>query len=159
MGKLYGFCGRAAYAVLSPALRLQTRLMPRPRTRVLVTDGKGKVLLVRSWFGSQRWDLPGGGIQRGESAIAAAVREVEEETGVSLDIESLETLGEFGPKTSGLTHGIVVFYTRHPAGLVAPLKAYRHEVLEVGWFSLSQLPTPLNLFVIKTLSKLEEIEP
>ena len=35
------------------------------------------------------WMVPGGGIEEGESSIEAAVREVEEETGLDADIEKL----------------------------------------------------------------------
>lgn len=45
----------------------------------LVTDRKGRFLFIRR-FG--RWDLPKGAIEKNESAAQAAVREVEEETGL-----------------------------------------------------------------------------
>lgn len=63
---------------------------PRPQVRnaarVLLLDPEGRVLLIRggdpaapeagTW-----WITPGGGLEAGEDARAAAIREVEEETG------------------------------------------------------------------------------
>ena len=52
--------------------------------RVLAIDGAGRVLLIRHSYGSGQWLLPGGGIARGEAPLAAAQRELAEETGLSL---------------------------------------------------------------------------
>lgn len=51
----------------------------------------GAVLLIERAKGALkgRWSLPGGHIEPGETARAAAVREVREETGVEADIQGL----------------------------------------------------------------------
>lgn len=49
----------------------------------VVTDSAGRVLLGRSTRGM--WELPGGRVETGESAQAAAVRELTEETGLTAD--------------------------------------------------------------------------
>ena len=46
----------------------------------LVYNLKGEVLFI---FRNGKWDLPKGGVDKGEENEAAAIREVEEETGVS----------------------------------------------------------------------------
>lgn len=46
----------------------------------LVYNKKGEVLFI---FRNGKWDLPKGGIEKGESIEETAIREVEEETGVS----------------------------------------------------------------------------
>lgn len=52
----------------------------RKRLRAtVIAEQDGKVLLVRE-RGSRRYSLPGGGIERGESAMEAGVRELREET-------------------------------------------------------------------------------
>ncbi|MFH8884445.1 methyltransferase, FxLD system [Streptomyces californicus] len=51
----------------------------------VVTDGEGRVLLGRSARGM--WELPAGGVETGESAQAAAVRELAEETGLVAKVE------------------------------------------------------------------------
>ncbi len=49
------------------------------RRATVVAEQNGKYLIVRE-KGAKRWSLPGGGIERGESELRAAIRELEEET-------------------------------------------------------------------------------
>jgi len=52
----------------------------------VVTNEKGKVLFI---YRNDKWDLPKGKLDKGESIEKCAIREVEEETGVSgLEIEN-----------------------------------------------------------------------
>ena len=60
------------------------------RVRVLI-ECRGEQLLVLNWFGPQQWQLPGGGIKRGESVFEAARREVFEELGITLPTETSQT--------------------------------------------------------------------
>ena len=54
----------------------------------LIHDGNGRVLLVRTHKWGDRWGIPGGKIERGESSTDALHREIHEETGLTLcDIE------------------------------------------------------------------------
>jgi 8-oxo-dGTP diphosphatase len=55
----------------------------------LCRDGEGRVLLVRAGPRShhhRQWLLPGGGVDHGEHPAAAAVREIQEETGLATRI-------------------------------------------------------------------------
>lgn len=55
---------------------------PRVAAGVLFKDRLGRVLLVKPTY-KQGWDIPGGYVEPGESPLAAAVREVREELGLS----------------------------------------------------------------------------
>ena len=53
------------------------------RTRVVVTVGD-EVLVLKGWYGSNKWMLPGGGLHKGEGRTEGAVRELLEETGIAV---------------------------------------------------------------------------
>jgi len=63
-----------------------TRL--RPSVAAIVSAADGRVLLQRR-SDNGLWGLPGGSIEIGESVSAAIVREVKEETGLTVEIERL----------------------------------------------------------------------
>ena len=50
-----------------------------------IFDGTGRVLMVRTHKWSNRWGIPGGKIQYGETAEAALRRELKEETNLDVD--------------------------------------------------------------------------
>ena len=54
----------------------------RNRATALVMN-EGRLLLVRE-RGARHWSLPGGGMKRGEDAVTAACRELDEETGLTV---------------------------------------------------------------------------
>jgi 8-oxo-dGTP pyrophosphatase MutT (NUDIX family) len=60
---------------------------------VIVTDG-GRILLGHATR-SPRWDIPKGLVEPGESLIAAAVRELDEETGLVVAEADLRPLGTY----------------------------------------------------------------
>ena len=62
--------------------------LPRPRKRVaafgLIFDRRGQVLLAE--HPERGWEIPGGHVEEGESALEAAKRECLEEAGVEVEI-------------------------------------------------------------------------
>ena len=66
--------------------------MPRASAGGIVLNGEGKLALVEQHGNS--WSFPKGGIEAGEDALAAAKREIFEETGLS-DLHLLEELGSY----------------------------------------------------------------
>jgi 8-oxo-dGTP pyrophosphatase MutT (NUDIX family) len=60
-------------------------VVSRPAVRVVCLDAQSRVLLLRwrdPWDGSILWEPPGGGIEPGETPFQAAIRELQEETGL-----------------------------------------------------------------------------
>lgn len=82
-----------------PELRHMQQATPEVLTlsAVLVRDAAGRVLLVRK-RGTGKFMQPGGKLEPGESFSAAAVREMQEELGLSVAESDLEALGDwYGP--------------------------------------------------------------
>lgn len=97
---------------------------------VVFRDAQGRVLCVRK-ASSPRFQLPGGKPEEGETAVDTAVREVREETGVTVDPETLSYLGTFSAAASnepGETVTSRVFLSAEP---VRPVPAA--EIAEVAW--------------------------
>lgn len=58
--------------------------------RVLILDETGRMLMVKQHHEDKDiWMVPGGGIEDGEGARQAAVREVKEETGLDIQVSRL----------------------------------------------------------------------
>lgn len=75
----------------------------KPGISAAIIVDSGRVLMVRRRIseGELMWQFPAGAIEAGESAEQAAVRETEEETG--LTVEAVKLLGErIHPKTQRL---------------------------------------------------------
>jgi 8-oxo-dGTP pyrophosphatase MutT (NUDIX family) len=67
----------------------------RPTARVILHNARGEVFMLLTHFDPEvglppRWLTPGGGIDEGESVIQAALRELAEETGLSVSAEELQ---------------------------------------------------------------------
>jgi len=89
------------------------------------------------------WALPKGQIDTGESGEAAALREVEEETGVRG--RSLGKLGEarywFNWQGERVFKVVSFFLIRYESGRLGAVdEAFRHEVAEVRWLPLEDAP-------------------
>lgn len=89
------------FQAIAPELRPRRS---RSAARVIITDGHSVLLLADTdpgLPGTRWWVTPGGGIDPGETPLAAAVREVEEETGLVVEAERL--LGPVATRT--VVHG------------------------------------------------------
>lgn len=103
--------------------------------RGLLVDGD-KVLLIRHTY-IRGWQLPGGGVDPGESMEAAARREVLEETGYKVT----------GPmRLIGVYHNVQATNRDHVALYVADNfekefeRTPDREIAEIGWFAHANLP-------------------
>ena len=60
----------------------------KPAAAVALFDGDGRILLLRR-KDNDKWTMPGGTMEFGESLVECAVREVREETGFDIEISGL----------------------------------------------------------------------
>jgi ADP-ribose pyrophosphatase YjhB (NUDIX family) len=117
----------------------------RPRTvgvRVLVyrqgRDGR-EVLLVRHRVGSHPWDLPGGGVEKGEPVGEAARREVREEAGTAVRVEGVHGIFDNFQRCRNDTVLVIV-----AAALGEPQPRRSLEIAEARFFPLDHLPERLS---------------
>ena len=93
----------------------------RPAAKVIIRDANGDVLFVES-KGSGRFNLPGGGIDPGETPGVAALRELHEEIGVKrghlADFALRTTVS--GPVDVG-KRKLILHWTVFEAGLTVPV--------------------------------------
>lgn len=74
----------------------KTHVKHRETARILLFDEQNRIFLLKTHFDPEvglppRWLTPGGGVDSGETTLQAAVRELYEETGMTV---SPEVLGE-----------------------------------------------------------------
>jgi ADP-ribose pyrophosphatase YjhB (NUDIX family) len=105
---------------------------------VVATDLNDQLLLIRMSYGSGGWNLPTGGIAKGEEPEAAARRELFEETGC--EAGRLDLLGVQEDVLSGASNRVHVFAAR-VSGLP---KADGREIVEARFFPMHSLPEPLT---------------
>lgn len=108
----------------------------RPRATVgglIVKEGRVLLQLRNRKPFRGRWGLPGGHIERGESAEAAVKREVREETGLDFSPEFFCYSDEICPEEDW--HALVIFFTGKASGRERPDP---EEVRELRWFPLKE---------------------
>jgi 8-oxo-dGTP diphosphatase len=109
---------------------------------IIVSDGRVLMVRRRVSEGELMWQFPAGAIEPGEAAVDAAVRETDEETG--LTVKAIRLLGErVHPKT-----GRLMSYTA-----CKPVSGEAHvaddeELDAIEWVALDEIPekVPYGLF-------------
>ncbi|MDE1173805.1 MAG: NUDIX domain-containing protein [Parvibaculaceae bacterium] len=129
-----------AFSVLRPLVQLWFRLR-RPLTagvRAMIFDEAGRVLLVRHTY-IDGWYMPGGGVDRNETMLAAVRREVDEETGVLIEADvRLSLFGLYGNFRAFKSDHIALYIVPHGTYSMVPRES--PEIAEMGFFALDALP-------------------
>ena len=102
----------------------------------LIRDERGRILLVKQRAGpfAGSWLLPGGRAGDDESTVHALVREVREETGLTLT----DAVYVAGYRTSGDGYDLTVLMYRGPAeGTIVPERGS-----DARWFAVEAIPDP-----------------
>ena len=140
------------WRVLPLRLQLIASRIIRPLFQVfaaaVILDANKKILLVKSTY--QRfhpWGLPGGSLEYGEQPEEAVIREVWEETGLTVCIERFLLVSSWLPDRVGM-----YYLCRITDGTFHPTD----EVSEFDYFAIDNLPDvrPIDVEVIKRIHRM-----
>jgi len=102
----------------------------------MICDGKGNVLVQNkinhpTWHG---WNFPGGHVEKGEYVTPSVIREMEEETGLTIENPRLCGIKEFHKLKDGKRYIVFLYVANQFSG---ELKASTEG--EVFWYPIDEL--------------------
>jgi 8-oxo-dGTP pyrophosphatase MutT (NUDIX family) len=96
------------YLVVAPK-QVRENLVTGVAVLPICEDRTGLIKIYRHAIQGESWEIPRGFVEKGETAPVSALRELEEETGLSCDQNQLESLGFVTPDTGILAARIHLF--------------------------------------------------
>ncbi|WP_371346981.1 NUDIX domain-containing protein [Ancylobacter sp. IITR112] len=159
-----GHADRSPPAPMTPFQRLFVRLAHRWSrltrsvtlgVRAVVRDANGHVLLVRHTY-VPGWHLPGGAVDRGESADEAVTRELFEEAAITVTAAP-RLLGILLNRHLGARDHVALYvverFERHTDWTA------NREIAAIGFFDLAALPPDISPATRRRLAELRDGRP
>ena len=97
---------------------------------------KSKSILSTRSYGKDKYYIPGGKRENGETDEQALCREIKEELSVDIKINTMQFVGVFQAQAHGHTAGTIVQMTCYMADFTGQLKA-DSEIEEIKWLNYS----------------------
>ena len=119
------------------AWRLHARFGVGVTGIVRAADGRVLLLRHRLWPDDEQWGFPSGFAKRGERFQDTVVREVREETGLTVHVGRLAEL------RSGRRYRVEVYYEAALDGGIDGLVLEKREILDARLFALDALPAAM----------------
>ncbi len=112
---------------------------------VVVFDYLGRILLQKRSSSEEFWGFPGGAMELGESAEEAAIREVREETGLDVKVDSL--MGVYTKCNNEYPNGdqaqpVLIIFKGSIVG--GDLRIDNKETFDLAFFELDNAPELFN---------------
>ena len=114
----------------------------------MIFDDEGRLLMLKRGAAAKNergcWEIPGGGVDFGETLAQAIVREIKEEIGVDIAVEhQLLAIDHLIPEEG--QHWVAVPFVARIKKGQTPKIIEPHKHTEMGWFDLDKLPEPLAI--------------
>ena len=124
-------------ACFLPIIEVMRQRNPVPTVDIII-DIAGKIVLIKRKNPPSGWAIPGGFIDYGESAEAAARREAKEETGLDItELRQFHTYSE--PNRDPRQHTLSVVFVTKARGRPRACD----DAADIGLFDQDTLPTKL----------------
>lgn len=107
----------------------------------LIENQQQEILLIQQFryaIKANSWEIPGGGIEPGESHEAAAVREIYEETGLTLDPQKLTSHLTLHAATGFLNNSEFIFHTHLSQSDFSQFGEANEIISQIKFFSLEE---------------------
>ena len=121
--------------------RIAREAVIRPSAAAVIFDDSGEKVLITKRTDNERWCLPGGGMDSGESVEEACVREVLEETGLKVQVSRL--IGIYSSPNSIIIYAdgnkIQGFTAVFEAKISGGELGLSDETLDAGYYSLDDM--------------------
>ncbi|MCX6752983.1 MAG: NUDIX hydrolase [Candidatus Nomurabacteria bacterium] len=107
---------------------------------VIIEDEENRILVGRATYGDKLFMLPGGGIDRGELPMHAAMSEVEEEFGVIIQEQDLELIAYFIQRLKGVQSASgILFLFKCNKHTQERLIAFEPELEDIQFMSVEEI--------------------
>jgi 8-oxo-dGTP diphosphatase len=115
----------------------------------VISDAARRVLLVKHSYGRLNWEVPGGAAERDETPTQTALREVLEETGLTVTVDRLTGIyyEQHGPGREALHF---VFLCRVMDDTARPYAAC-DEITACSYWAADALPRPISDFTVRRI--------
>ena len=108
----------------------------------MILDGKGNVLVQdkkgNPWWSG--WNFPGGHVEPGEYVTPSVIREMREETGLTVENPRLCGIKEFHKSRDGKRYIVFLYIADRFTGALRPSREG-----EIFWYPLAELPKSAKL--------------
>jgi 8-oxo-dGTP pyrophosphatase MutT (NUDIX family) len=103
-----------------------------------ILEYKQTILMIKEeQNGVINWDIPAGSLDQGETVLDGVIREVFEETGITITNPELISVFQcFQNDQSGFSY---LFYTKITDEQFSQIKITEKEILEIKWFSFKEI--------------------
>jgi ADP-ribose pyrophosphatase YjhB (NUDIX family) len=113
--------------------------LKRPMTlgvRIVAINPENQICLVKHTY-TAGWHLPGGGVEKGETTLCAAIKEAREEAGLIIAPENMKLVSIHANFANFKGDHVLVYHTKH---WEAEETNRAHEIAECRFFAIDELP-------------------